>query len=124
MDVFIALTDLQKLTRVARLLIILLEKTSRERTSDYKRKKTKHWKFNGLTHRVGGPALEYADGGRVWYQGGLHHREDGPAVIRADGQMGWHRNGVRHRDADDPAVINSNEDNSYYICGEYMGLFF
>ena len=34
----------------------------------------------GQLHRVDGPAVEYADGTKVWLINGLRHREDGPAV--------------------------------------------
>lgn len=31
-------------------------------------------------HRNNGPAIEYKDGTKKWFQYGLKHREDGPAV--------------------------------------------
>jgi hypothetical protein len=34
-----------------------------------------------VTHRVGGPAIEYADGYEEWRVDGQLHREDGPAVV-------------------------------------------
>lgn len=34
----------------------------------------------GERHREDGPAVEYADGSKYWYQNGELHREDGPAI--------------------------------------------
>lgn len=42
---------------------------------------TKLWKLpNGQLHRIGGPAIEYADGEKKYYEHGELHREDGPAI--------------------------------------------
>lgn len=43
---------------------------------------TVYW-FNegGALHNDDGPAIEYWDGGQIWYNNGVRHREDGPAVI-------------------------------------------
>lgn len=50
---------------------------------------TKQWRLPskelGLLHRDGAPAIEYSDGGIMWFQMGLLHREDGPAVEHANG---------------------------------------
>src|ERR1039458_6153394 len=48
-------------------------------------------------HRVDGPALEYGDGGKMWYQNDTLHRLDGPAVELQDGHKEWFKNGVYHR---------------------------
>ena len=48
-----------------------------------------------ILHRIGGPAVEYADGGKAWYQDGLRHRIGGPAIERADGTMRWRVHGKR-----------------------------
>ena len=34
----------------------------------------------GELHRDEGPAIEYADGDKFWYQNGNLHRTDGPAI--------------------------------------------
>jgi hypothetical protein len=47
----------------------------------------------GQRHRVYGPAIEYIDGDRVWYQNGQRHRLDGPAVECPDGYRAWYING-------------------------------
>ena len=44
-------------------------------------------------HRIGGPAIELADGSKFWYQNGKLHREDGPAIDWIHGRKEWHING-------------------------------
>ena len=46
-----------------------------------------------IRHRENGPAIEYSNGDRVWYQNGLLHRIDGPAVEWARGNKDWFING-------------------------------
>ena len=55
------------------------------------------WYYNAANqlHRENGPAIEYADGAKRWYQNSRRHRTDGPAVQRADGGKFWYINGVR-----------------------------
>ena len=48
----------------------------------------------GKLHRVYGPAIEYSDGFRAWYQNGRLHRLDGPAVECPDGASEWYINGM------------------------------
>ena len=48
---------------------------------------------SGELHREDGPAIEYADGSKVWFFNGKRHREDGPAVERANGDKAWYLNG-------------------------------
>ena len=43
----------------------------------------------GEIHRLDGPAVEWADGGRGWCVNGNIHRLDGPAVEWADGSKFW-----------------------------------
>ena len=40
-------------------------------------------------HRLDGPAIEWADGTKIWYINNQMHREDGPAVEWADGTKEW-----------------------------------
>ena len=77
------------------------------------------WYYNaaGQLHRTDGPAVEYSNGGKSWYQNGLRHRTDGPAVEYADGSKDWYQNGVRHR-TDGAAVEYSNDDKEWWINGE------
>ena len=46
-------------------------------------------------HRTDGPAIEWADGDKVWYVNGKCHRVDGPAAEMADGQH-WYVDGERY----------------------------
>ena len=34
------------------------------------------WYQNGLLHRDDGPAIEWADGGEMWFKNGEYHRGD------------------------------------------------
>ena len=47
----------------------------------------------GQLHRTDGPAVERADGTKVWYVNGQYHRTDGPAVEYANGTKEWWING-------------------------------
>lgn len=62
---------------------------------------------NRQPHRIGGPAIEYNNGDRVWYQNGAFHRTDGPAVEYNNGDQEWWLHGIRHRE-DGPAIINAS----------------
>ena len=53
----------------------------------------KEWYQNGKLHRLDGPAIECANGDKCWYQNGQRHRLDGPAVELADGYKAWYQNG-------------------------------
>ena len=53
-----------------------------------------------ILHRENGPAVEYADGTKVWYQNDQRHRIDGPAIERADGTKEWHLNGEELTEAE------------------------
>jgi hypothetical protein len=67
-------------------------------------------------HRVNGPAIEWADGGRAWYQNGKLHRLDGPAHERPNGYRAWYQNGLRHR-IDGPAVEYSDGGREWHQNG-------
>lgn len=54
-------------------------------------------------HREDGPAQEFSDGRKIWYQNGLVHRDDGAALIYVNGGKEWYIHGKRHR-VDGPAV--------------------
>ena len=51
---------------------------------------------NGKLHREDGPAVELANGDKVWWVNGKRHREDGPAIEYADGTKSWNVNGKRY----------------------------
>ena len=44
-------------------------------------------------HRVDGPAIEYANGSKLWLLHGKRHRDNGPALELADGSKKWYLNG-------------------------------
>ena len=48
----------------------------------------------GLRHRIGGPAIIYPNGTKLWMQNGIYHRTDGPAIERREGYVCyWYING-------------------------------
>ena len=54
-----------------------------------------YYNTNGQLHRENGPAIEYVDGSKSWYQNGLLHRIDGPAIEFVNGTKEWYINGER-----------------------------
>ncbi len=48
-----------------------------------------------ICHRLDGPAVEYADGGKEWCVDGQLHRADGPAIEWVDGYKEWWVNGEK-----------------------------
>ena len=68
-------------------------------------------------HRVYGPAIEYSDGSRSWYQNGQLTRLDGPAVERPNGYRAWWQNGQLHRN-DGPAIEYSDGSREWYQNGQ------
>ena len=54
----------------------------------------------GHLHRTNGPAVEWADGDKFWYQNDQLHRTDGPAVVGSNGHKAWYINGVRLTEAE------------------------
>lgn len=65
-------------------------------------------------HRLDGPAVEYADGTKSWYQNGELHRLDGPAIEYVDGTNIWYQNDNLHR-LDGPAIEYANGVNEWHI---------
>ena len=45
------------------------------------------------SHRLDGPAVEYANGDKKWYANGFRHRLDGPAIEYSDGTNYWYVKG-------------------------------
>jgi hypothetical protein len=80
---------------------------------------TKYWKNeSGKLHRLDGPALEYANGDKHWYQNGMLYRLDGPTKEYGDGTKAWHnKNGELHR-LDGPAVEWPNGNREWYQNGK------
>ena len=76
-----------------------------------------YFNAQGQLHRVYGPAIEYPNGRRDWYQNGLLHRLDGPAIERPDGYRAWYQDGLRHR-LDGPAVELPDGHRAWFIDGK------
>ena len=74
---------------------------------------------DGKLHRENGPALEYADGVKIWYKEGELHREDGPALEWSNGDKHWYQNGFSHRE-DGPAVEYINGNKEFWHKGKYF----
>ena len=76
-----------------------------------------YYNARGQIHRAHGPAVEYSDGSKYWYQDGRLHRLDGPAIVRPDGYRAWYQNGQRHR-LDGPAVIHADGYRAWWQTGQ------
>ena len=44
-------------------------------------------------HRDEGPAIEWRNGTKSWFQYGIRHRTDGAAIEYSDGDKAWYING-------------------------------
>jgi hypothetical protein len=71
----------------------------------------------GELHRVHGPAVEYSDGRREWYQNGLRHRPDGPAVVCPSGYLAWWQNDLLHR-LGGPAIVYRDGSREWFQNGQ------
>ena len=79
-----------------------------------------HWHDDkNQIHRLDGPAIEYANGGKAWYVNDKLHRLDGPAIELANGYKAWYVEGKLHR-LDGPAIEYANRDKSWYVKGKPM----
>ena len=76
----------------------------------------KQWYELGKLHRVGGPAWEYADGGHTWWENGELHRQDGPAVEFVNGTKEWWLEGKMHRQ-DGPARECEDGSKEWWLYG-------
>jgi hypothetical protein len=72
-----------------------------------------------VLHRENAPAVEYANGSRIWCQNGQRHRIDGPAIEWWDGDKRWWQNGQRHR-TDGPAIERNDGSMEWYINDEEL----
>ena len=80
----------------------------------------KYWlNYKCLSHREDGPAVEYANGTKLWFINGKQHREDGPAVEYADGSKYWYVDGKLHR-TDGPAVECTSGTKLWFLNGEIV----
>ena len=73
----------------------------------------------GELHRDEGPAVEYANGRKEWWQNGQLHRTDGPAIInRRRGKYRYQYNRL-HR-IDGPAIERSDGSMEWFINSEEL----
>ena len=70
----------------------------------------------GQLHRLDGPAIEYANSNKEWWQNDQRHRTDGPAMTHTDGFSAWFQNGLRHR-TDGPAVEHADGIKEWWLKG-------
>jgi len=78
---------------------------------------SKYWRNEkGQIHRLDGPAVEYNNGDKEWYQNGSLHRLDGPAKEHVDGRKVWCQNDLYHR-VNGPAVIARGGFKQWYLNG-------
>ena len=78
---------------------------------------TKRWLVDGKCHRLDGPAVERADGGREWWVEDERHRLDGPAVEWPDGRREWWVENKLHR-LDGPALEWADGYRAWWVEGE------
>jgi len=55
-------------------------------------------KNTDILHREEGPAVEWNDGTKCWYQNGELHRKDGPAIECIDGYKEYYLNDIFYLD--------------------------
>ena len=67
----------------------------------------------GQYHRLDGPAVELADGDKVWYLNGKLHREDGPAIEDANGTNEWWLNDKQYTEEEFALLQFMNGINIY-----------
>ena len=76
---------------------------------------TKSWYQHGKLHRIGAPAVEYANGSKHWYLHGKRHREDdAPAIDNISGRKEWWLHGKMHR-VGAPAIEAANGHKIWYL---------
>ena len=63
---------------------------------------------DGQLHRTNGPAIEYANGTKYWYQNGVCHRTDGPAVEWDSGGKSWFIDGKLLSEAEFKEAVKHN----------------
>ena len=79
----------------------------------------RYYDRTGRYHRDGGPAVEWANGDKFWYQNGQRHRTDGPAIEWRNGTKEWYQNGQRHH-TDGPAIDYANGCKRWFINGKEL----
>ena len=65
-------------------------------TGVFEDEKGTRWQLlNDKRHRLNGPAVEWADGGKSWYVNDKLHRIGGPAIEWASGRKSWYLKGEK-----------------------------
>ena len=59
-------------------------------------------------HRTDGPAVEWDNGTKSWYQNGKRHRIDGAAIEYLDGDKAWYINGEELTEAEFNQEVKQN----------------
>ncbi len=77
----------------------------------------KFWYQNDKLHRIDGPAVENSNGYKAWFQNNQRHRIDGPAIEWVDGEKSWYQHNELHR-LDGPAIEWTDGSVEYWIEGE------
>ena len=76
----------------------------------------RYYNSDNRLHRMGGPAVEYENGHKEWYQNGQRYRTDGPAIEWCGGTKFWYQYDIRHR-TDGPAIEWASGLKDWYING-------
>ena len=75
--------------------------------------------MNGQLHREDGPAVERANGDKIWFLNGKHHRENGPAIEIVNGAKIWYKRGKLHRE-DGPAIEYVYGTKEWFLNGQLL----
>ena len=81
----------------------------------------KFYYVNKILHRTNRPAIECADGAKIWHKDGKCHREGGPAIEDASGDKFWWINGELHRE-DSPASESFNGKKEWWLNDKEIGV--
>jgi len=69
----------------------------------------REYQLDGQFHRVDGPAIEFTDGSKEWYQHGQLHRTDGPACEWVNGYKTWWLDGIQLTEEQWKIKINADK---------------
>ena len=71
----------------------------------------RYYNAAGQLHRENGPAVEWYDGHKEWYQTGLRHRVDGPAITWPGGDCGsWFLHGRVYSQSEHARIVNTQQE--------------
>jgi hypothetical protein len=69
----------------------------------------RYYNSAGQLHRTNGPAVEWSDGTKSWYQYDIRHRTDGAAIEYANGYKRWFIHGVEMHEAEFNQAISQTK---------------